>query len=124
CGGRAGEQGTGNGEREGEGAAAVVVTGALASRDGVDKACPAATFRPVPRSLFPVPCSRHLASMPHSPPQTFLIDGYALIYRAFFALISRPLRTSRGENTSAAWGVVNFLLRLRAKYQPDYLVWV
>ncbi len=62
--------------------------------------------------------------MPHSPPQTFLIDGYALIYRAFFALISRPLRTSRGENTSAAWGVVNFLLRLRTKYQPDYLVWV
>lgn len=62
--------------------------------------------------------------MPHTPPQTFLIDGYALIYRAFFALIARPLRTSRGENTSAAWGVVNFLLRLRAKYQPDYLVWV
>jgi DNA polymerase-1 len=62
--------------------------------------------------------------MPHTPPRTFLIDGYALIYRAFFALISRPLRTSRGENTSAAWGVVNFLLRLRAKYQPDYLVWV
>jgi DNA polymerase-1 len=57
-------------------------------------------------------------------PRLFLIDGYALIYRAFFALISRPLRTSRGENTSAAWGVVNFLLRLREKYQPDYLAWV
>jgi DNA polymerase-1 len=61
---------------------------------------------------------------PHDPPQLFLIDGYALIYRAFFALISRPLRTSRGENTSAAWGVVNFLLRLREKYRPDYLAWV
>lgn len=60
----------------------------------------------------------------HTPPQLFLIDGYALIYRAFFALISRPLRTSRGENTSAAWGVVNFLLRLREKYQPEYLAWV
>jgi DNA polymerase-1 len=60
----------------------------------------------------------------HTPPQFFLIDGYALIYRAFFALISRPLRTSRGENTSAAWGVVNFLLRLREKYRPDYLAWV
>jgi DNA polymerase-1 len=60
----------------------------------------------------------------HEPPQFFLIDGYALIYRAFFALISRPLRTSKGENTSAAWGVVNFLLRLREKYQPDYLAWV
>ncbi len=60
----------------------------------------------------------------HNPPQLFLIDGYAFIYRAFFALISRPLRTARGENTSAAWGVTNFLLRLREKYRPDYLVWV
>lgn len=60
----------------------------------------------------------------HDPPQLFLVDGHALIYRAFFALIARPLRTSRGENTSAAWGVVNFLLRLRSKYRPDYLVWV
>lgn len=60
----------------------------------------------------------------HEPPQLFLVDGHALIYRAFFALISRPLRTSRGENTSAAWGVVNFLLRLQTKYQPDYLAWV
>lgn len=62
--------------------------------------------------------------MHHDPPQLFLIDGHALIYRAFFALIARPLRTSRGENTSAAWGVVNFLLRLQNKYRPDYLVWV
>jgi DNA polymerase-1 len=62
--------------------------------------------------------------MGHDPPRLFLIDGYALIYRAFFALISRPLRTSRGENTSAAWGVVNFLLRLQSKYHPDYIVWI
>ncbi len=60
----------------------------------------------------------------HSPPRLFLVDGYALVYRAFFALMSRPLRTSKGENTSAAWGVVNFLLRLREKYRPDYLAWV
>jgi DNA polymerase-1 len=57
-------------------------------------------------------------------PQLFLIDGYALIYRAFFALISRPLRTGKGENTSAAWGVTNFLMRLREKYRPEYVVWV
>ena len=60
----------------------------------------------------------------HTPPQLFLIDGYALIYRAFFAMISRPLRTTKGENTSAAWGVVNFLIRLREKYRPDYVAWV
>ena len=58
------------------------------------------------------------------PRRLFLIDGYALIYRAFFAMISRPLRTAKGENTSAAWGVVNFLVRLREKYRPDYVVWV
>ncbi|MEP6491631.1 MAG: DNA polymerase I [bacterium] len=61
---------------------------------------------------------------PASSPRLFLIDGYALIYRAFFALISRPLRTSRGENTSAAFGVVNFLNRLLETHQPDYLGWV
>jgi DNA polymerase-1 len=62
--------------------------------------------------------------MADAPRTLYLIDGYALIYRAFFALISRPLRTSRGENTSAAWGVANFLLRLRSRYHPDYVVWV
>jgi DNA polymerase-1 len=62
--------------------------------------------------------------MPHSPPQFFLIDGYGLIYRAFYAMIARPLRTTRGENTSAALGVANFLVRLKEKYQPDYLAWI
>jgi DNA polymerase-1 len=62
--------------------------------------------------------------MPHSPPQLFLVDGYGLIYRAFYAMIARPLRTSRGENTSAALGVANFLVRLREKYRPDYIAWI
>src|SRR5204862_7571032 len=44
--------------------------------------------------------------------------------RAFFALISRPLTTSKGENTSASWGIANFLQRLITKHQPDYLGWV
>jgi DNA polymerase-1 len=61
---------------------------------------------------------------PATGPRLFLVDGYALIYRAFFALISRPLTTSRGENTSAVWGIANFLQRLLAKHQPDYLGWV
>ena len=61
---------------------------------------------------------------PPGKPALFLVDGYALIYRAFYALISRPLTTSRGENTSAAWGVVNFLNRLVNTHRPDYLGWV
>jgi DNA polymerase I len=54
-------------------------------------------------------------------PRLFLIDGYALIYRAFFAMISRPLTTSRGENTSAAFGLTRFILKLLNEYEPDYL---
>ena len=61
---------------------------------------------------------------PPVPPRLFLIDGYALIYRAFFALLSRPLATSRGENTSAVWGIATFLQRLLAKHRPEYLGWV
>jgi len=57
-------------------------------------------------------------------PALYLVDGYALIYRAFFAMIARPLTTRRGENTSAAWGVTNFLLRLLERRRPDYLGWV
>src|SRR5437016_9359800 len=54
----------------------------------------------------------------------FLVDGYALIYRAFYAMIARPLTTKSGENTSAAWGVTNFLIRLRQQHHPRYLGWV
>ena len=64
------------------------------------------------------------AVTPPEAPRVFLIDGYALIYRAFFALISRPLTTARGENTSASWGIVNFLQRLLANHRPEYLGWV
>ena len=61
--------------------------------------------------------------LPESP-RLFLVDGYALIYRAFYALISRPLTTSKGENTSAVWGVANFVQRLLDKHKPEYLAWV
>ncbi len=57
-------------------------------------------------------------------PRLFLVDGYALIYRAFFALLSRPLTSSKGENTSATWGIANFLQRLISKHQPEFLGWV
>ncbi len=53
-------------------------------------------------------------------PRLYLVDGYALIYRAFFALISRPLISSRGENTSAPWGVTKFLLKIIEQHEPDY----
>lgn len=61
--------------------------------------------------------------LPESP-RLFLVDGYALIYRAFYALISRPLTTSKGENTSAVWGISGFLQRMLDKHKPEYLAWV
>ena len=58
---------------------------------------------------------------PKNLPRLFLIDAYALIYRAFFAFVKRPLTNSKGENTSAPFGFANFLVEIRDKYQPDYL---
>lgn len=54
-------------------------------------------------------------------PRLFLIDGYALIYRAYFAMINRPLTTTYGENTSAAFGFTRFLMKIREEHEPDYL---
>jgi DNA polymerase-1 len=56
-----------------------------------------------------------------SRPRLFLIDGYALIYRAFFAMIARPLTTIRGENTSAAFGFTRFIQMILTDHEPDYL---
>src|SRR5207244_2080401 len=57
-------------------------------------------------------------------PRLFLVDGYALIYRAFFGMISRPLTTSKGENTSASWGIATFLRLLNTNHHPEYIGWV
>jgi DNA polymerase-1 len=57
-------------------------------------------------------------------PRLFLVDGYALVYRAFHAVGNKPLTTSRGENTSIPWGIANFLDRLRKSHAPTYLGWV
>ena len=57
-------------------------------------------------------------------PRLFLVDGYALIYRAFFALGQQPLRSSRGENTSIARGTNDFITKLIQTHQPEYLGWV
>ncbi|HKS07613.1 MAG TPA: DNA polymerase I [Gemmatimonadaceae bacterium] len=54
----------------------------------------------------------------------FLVDGYALVYRAFHAVGAKPMTTKRGENTSIPWGIANFIDRLRRSHAPDYLGWV
>src|SRR6516162_11668986 len=51
----------------------------------------------------------------------FLLDGMALVYRAHFAFIQRPILTSKGVNTSALYGFTQTLLDLRDKEQPTHL---
>ena len=51
----------------------------------------------------------------------FLLDAYALIYRAYYALIRAPRMTSRGFNTSAIFGFVNTLEEVLNKQQPSHI---
>ena len=51
----------------------------------------------------------------------FLLDGMALVYRAHFALISRPILTSKGVNTSAIYGFTQTLLDILKNQQPTHL---
>ena len=52
----------------------------------------------------------------------FLIDGTALIYRAYFAFIRNPLINSKGVNTSAIYGVVNSFLKIVDEFKPHYVM--
>lgn len=51
----------------------------------------------------------------------YLLDGYALIFRAYYALIRSPRINSKGENTSAVFGFVNTLEDVLRNARPDYL---
>lgn len=51
----------------------------------------------------------------------FLLDGMALIYRAFFAFSQNPRISSTGINTSATFGFVNTLLEVIQKEKPTHL---
>lgn len=51
----------------------------------------------------------------------FLIDGYALIYRAYYAFINNPLINSKGQQTSAVFGFANYLVRLIESYCCPYI---
>jgi DNA polymerase I len=50
-----------------------------------------------------------------------IIDAMALSYKAYFAFISRPLSTSKGEPVSAVYGFINQLIRILETQKPDYI---
>ena len=54
-------------------------------------------------------------------PKLFLLDAYALIYRAYYALIKSPRVNSNGLNTSAIMGFVNTLEEVLTKENPTHI---
>ena len=51
----------------------------------------------------------------------FLLDAFALIYRAYYAFIKNPIKNSNGINTSASYGFTLFLIDLLKKEKPSHL---
>jgi len=55
------------------------------------------------------------------PKKLFLLDAYALIYRAYFAFSNNPRINSKGLNTSAIFGFTNTLLEVLNKEKPTHI---
>jgi DNA polymerase-1 len=51
----------------------------------------------------------------------FLIDGMAIVYRAYFGFIRNPRINSKGENVSAVFGFINTLLDIMHTYEPTHI---
>ena len=51
----------------------------------------------------------------------FLLDAYALIFRSYYAFISRPIKNSKGLNTSAIFGFTNTLDEILTKEKPTHI---
>ena len=51
----------------------------------------------------------------------FLIDGMAIVYRAYFGFIRNPRINSKGENVSAVFGFINPLLDIMHTYEPTHI---
>ena len=51
----------------------------------------------------------------------FLLDAFALVFRAYYALIRNPRLTSKGKNTNAQFGFTNTLIELINKQKPTHM---
>ena len=52
----------------------------------------------------------------------YIIDSYGLIYRSYFAFITRPLVNSKNENVSAVFGFFRNLINLIKSHNPKYII--
>jgi len=53
--------------------------------------------------------------------KVFLLDAFALVFRAYYALIRNPRLTSKGKNTNAQFGFTNTLIELMTKQKPSHM---
>jgi DNA polymerase I len=53
--------------------------------------------------------------------KVFLLDAFALVFRAYYALIRSPRITSKGKNTNAQFGFTNALVELINKQKPSHM---
>ena len=59
--------------------------------------------------------------MAASDKKLFLLDAYALIYRAHFAFTKNPRINSKGMNTSVPFGFTNTLMEVITKQKPTHI---
>jgi DNA polymerase-1 len=74
---------------------------------------------PDPKSKTVVNTGQKEADVPK--PGLFLLDGMAMVYRAFYALQQARMSTRDGIPTGAVFGFASALLRIIEEYHPDYI---
>ena len=50
----------------------------------------------------------------------FIVDGHALAFRSFYAMMKNPMRNSKGEELGAVFGFSSTLVRILDEEEPDY----
>ena len=55
------------------------------------------------------------------PKKLFLLDAFALVFRAYYALIRNPRITSKGRNTNAQFGFTNTIIELIKNQNPTHM---
>ena len=55
------------------------------------------------------------------PKKLFLLDAFALVFRAYYALIRSPRVTSKGKNTNAQFGITNAIIDLINNQKPTHM---
>ncbi len=79
--------------------------------DGVDEELPVKAEKGVPARKVEKKFGKTL----------MVIDGYSLIYRSYYAHISRPLTDDKGHNISAYFGFFSSLMSLLSEFHADYI---